>query len=478
VRILTKRVVFLILAVFLLSIAYASAESIIISHEDLRSRVSPGETAEFLFTIKNNMNSEATLLIGPNELDAHPFSTVIEKAEVDKATVVLKAKESVKVKLTLKIFEDAVPNINYKTFIIAKSATDPDIRARDDVTVSVLMPDDLVGITTTFPDKIIAGKDDSFNITFTSRVNKILKDVELSISSEFMQDSSKENIYYGVPITKQLEYGLDSSTKPGKYKLSVKVFYNGMLRGSLTKEFEVIKNPDIMENNQIEKGFLFKRYIFERENKGNIELEEKVFLPLGFFERIFATSNIKPNEKNDAGYEWTFALKPGEKRDIDAKTDYRTVFYGTIIILLFAFGLWYYLHKTILIKKYLFHVKDSDSGTSELKIMIKIKNKGDPLRIVRAVDIVPGFFKLLGEYGTLKPAQTENTYNGTRITWDVHNLEMGDERLISYKIESKTAIHATSTLPPAAVIYKKLSKRITKTSNRVVFVPKSLKKQK
>ncbi|MBS3095641.1 hypothetical protein J4231_03095 [Candidatus Woesearchaeota archaeon] len=55
---------------------------------------------------------------------------------------------------------------------------------------------------------------------------------------------------------------------------------------------------------------------------------------------------------------------------------------------------------------------------------------------------------------------------------------MGDERLISYKIESKTAIHATSTLPPAAVIYKKLSKRITKTSNRVVFVPKSLKKQK
>jgi len=41
------------------------------------------------------MNSEATLLIGPNELDAHPFSTVIEKAEVDKATVVLKAKDKI-----------------------------------------------------------------------------------------------------------------------------------------------------------------------------------------------------------------------------------------------------------------------------------------------------------------------------------------------------------------------------------------------
>lgn len=477
--ILIKRVAFFALIIFVLSIAYVSAATQIeVTHEDLKSRVSPGETAEFLFKVKNNMNTEDTFMISVNDLDIYPFGNIIESAEFEPKIVTLKPGESVDVNLKLKILKEAIPNVNYKTFLAVKSSNDPDIWKNEYVIVSVLAPNDLVEILTSMPDKVVASKGQTLEITLTSKVNTILKDVSVSVSSEFFQEGFKQNIYYGVPVVKQINYDLDPSTKPGKYRLSVKVFYNDRMRGELLKEFEIITNRNIMQSDEVESGFLVKRYDYERDNQGNVEMEETVFLPLETIERLFTTSSLKPSKKTDAGYEWTFTIKPGEKRNVDVKTDYRTVFYGTIIIVLFALGLWYYMHKTIVIKKHLYHIKDNQHGLAELKILLKVRNKGNPLKIVKVVDIVPGLMKIVGEYGTLKPAKIESTYSGTRIIWEVHGFEMGDERLISYKLESKTPLHHTVTLPPAAVIYKKLSRAITKTSNKVIYVPKSANKEK
>lgn len=473
-----KKVLFLALLIFTLSSIYAYADDLEISHVDTSSRVSPGESAEFLLTVKNTQHITDDFAIALNGLDIYPFSNIIESAEISPNKLTLKPGESAEVKVTLKIFDDAMPAVNYRTYVIVSSLTDQNVRKKEYMVATILLPINLVDISTMFPDKIIAGDDKSFNLTIKSNVNKVLKNIEVSISSELFQQTFKTDLYYGAPITKKIEYDLDSKTKPGKYSLSIKATYNNNIRGSLLKDFEVAKNQNIIEKNEMESGLLVNSYIFEKENKGNVITEESMFLPLGSAERYFMTSNIKYTKKTRQGYEWTFVINPGETYSIRAKTDYRIPFYGLLIIILFSIGTWYYMHKTIVIQKYLYHIKDDPSGVSELKIVLKLKNKGNPIRNVRVVDIVPGLLKPTGEYATLKPANTQNTYSGLRLVWDVPMLDMGDERIIAYKLHSKAHLFTTLTLPPAAVLYKKLSKQITKTSNKVVFIPKNPEKHK
>lgn len=463
---------------FALSSIYAYADQIELTHVDVNNRISPGETADFTVTVKNNMKIEEEFALSVNELDVYPFSNLIESAEVNPNVIKLKAGESKNVKVSIKIFQDASPNVNYKTFVNVRASSNPNIKNKEYLVVSVLSPDNLIGITTNFPDKVVAGPDQEFNFTLNNKVNMILKDLEYSVSSEFFQESKKINLYYGLPLVKTMHYKLDSSTKPGIYKLSIKAIYNNKVRGSLVKTFEVEKNPKILEKDESESGFLVTRYKFERENNGNLVMEESVVLPLAKIESYFTSANIRPSKQTNVGYEWTFTLKPGEIYKIDAKTDYRIIFYGSIIIILFAIVLWYYLHKTVAIKKQLYHVNDRESGISELKVILRIKNKGNPLRHIRVVDIIPGLLKPSSEYGTLKPSEVQKTYTGTRLVWDISLLDIGDERILSYKLESKTNLFSTIILPPAAVIYKKLSKKITKMSNKVVFVPRSKNKKK
>ena len=462
--------------IFFLSLVYAYGAQVELEHEALKNSVSPGETAEFLLKARNNRNVADSFKIVINQLDVYPFSNIIESAELDNnSSNILKLKpgEVANVNLRLKVFEDATPNVNYKTSIKIISLTNSNVADSEELVVSILAPLNLVEITTTFPDKIVAAREQEFNITLKNKVNKFLKDVEVSIVSELFQESFKTNLYYGLPFVNTIKYDLDPSTAAGKYSISIKAYYNNNLRGVFTKEFEIVRNPNIVEKSETESGFLFTVYRFEKEHKGNLILQEDVFLPLGEFARLFTDVNV-PAEKTGDGYKWSFELKPGENYLVVAKTDYRIVFYGAILIIIFVLGMWYHLHKTVLIKKQLFNIKD-DSGMGGIRIVLRVKNKGNPLRNVRVVDIIPGMLKPTGEYGTMKPSQIQSTYGGQRIIWDFSSLDMGDERILSYRLEVRHNINVPTTLPPAAVIYKKLNKRLTKTSNKVVFIPKKEK---
>src|SRR3989344_5446553 len=335
----------------ILSMGYAYAASVQLSHEDLNARVSPGETAVFSITIKNDRNTADEYSIGINVLDVYPFSPVIENAELSQRSVKLRPKESATVELRLKIFEDAVPNVNYKTYVIVKSLTNQNIMAKEYLVAYILSPTNMIDISANFPSQLIASNDQEFELTLKNKVNRFLKDVEISISSEFLQESFVANISYGTTLVKRIKYDLDPSTKSGIYTLSIKAFYNKNVRGSLLREFEIVKNPNVLEKNGFESGFLVDVYTFKKENKGNVAMEESVFLPLGSIERYFTRANVKPTKKMDAGFEWAFTLSPGETYLITAKKDYRAVFYGYLIIILFALGLWDHLPKTIMIKK-------------------------------------------------------------------------------------------------------------------------------
>jgi len=468
---LTKRTLYLVMILFLFTIAYVYAEPVTLQQEAVKDKVSPGDTAEFLLKVRNNRDVADNFMVGINELDVYPFSNIIESSELSQEVLKLKPGESITVNLKLKVFDDATPNVNYKTYARVRSLINSDVSDKEELIISVLAPVNLAEIKTTFPDELVAAKNHVFNITLKNKVNKILKDVEISIVSELFQQSFKTDLYYGLPITKEIKYDLDPSTKPGEYKLEVKLFYNKRLRGSLIKEFEVVRNPNVLEKSEVESGFLVDVYRFEKENKGNLIMQENVFLPLGGVARLFTEVNV-PAEKIESGYKWNFELKPGENYVIVAKTDYRILFYGTIIIIMFLLGMWYHLHKTVVIKKELYHAKDEKTGTSYVKIILRVKNKGSPLRNVKIVDIVPSILKVTGEYGTLKPSQIQSTFGGNRLIWEVSHLDLGDERILSYKLEAKHDLMVPTTLPPAAVIYKKFNNRLTKVSNKVVFVPK------
>ena len=76
---------------------------------------------------------------------------------------------------------------------------------------------------------------------------------------------------------------------------------------------------------------------------------------------------------------------------------------------------------------------------------------------------------IVGEYGTIKPDKVQDGIKGKRLVWRINELARGEERIISYRIQTKMGIVGKLVLPATVVRYKRGNSAYEFRSNNIVF---------
>ncbi len=465
-----KKIIFIFMILFLLtSLVYADRIELNLIEEN--NKASPGEEAVFELSIKNNGIAEDTFKIIPDEFSSYPFSDVFEHINVDPSRVVVGSNQEKTVDIRVKILEEAIPNKNYKTFVDVISESDKNIKQRQELIVNIVYPEQIVGITTNFKNKIVAGKGVFFDIILSNKVNKVYKNVEVFVVSELFEDEFETPLYYGVPIVKTIDLDLDPATTAGEYTLDIKVYSNKELIGSYKKEFEVIKNPDVQEEIIKNNDLFVNRVKITKTNIGNLIAKESYRMEVGGFASYFTTFNVPPSKIVDDTFVWNFEIMPGQDYVLEITTDYRGLWIA-ILVALVVFGLiLYLLSRKITIKKTTYKLSETKEGVSELKVLLHVRNNNGMLKNVKVIDYLPNLVIPTRDFGTLKPDKIQKGRSGMRLIWQLNVLEAGEERVFSYKIKSKLNIIGKFMLPSAVVVYKKKGKEIKEYSKRIPGIP-------
>jgi len=209
-----------------------------------------------------------------------------------------------------------------------------------------------------------------------------------------------------------------------------------------------------------EEEIFFRRfYLLSIKNGGNVRNTQEVKFPISTWQTLFTKSSGKVKEIDGNKFlTWQVALGANEATTINFDTNYRPLFYVLVIILLF--GLFYCVVKSpVVVNKEATTKKSGEDGAlSQIKIKLNVQNKSRrPLKGVTVTDLVPAIANVEKrlELGTLKPHDIKHTKQGTRVTWNIAELDGHEHRIITYTVKAKLNILGTFSLPRATVNFGK-----------------------
>ncbi|MDP4038990.1 MAG: hypothetical protein Q8P57_00185 [Candidatus Pacearchaeota archaeon] len=290
--------------------------------------------------------------------------------------------------------------------------------------------------------------------------------LKISAKSDFFEFSEtfdldkKESIEFITPITNTKKLSAGEHDVEATYEL------NGII-SKKTNTLNYLEQGGISVSEKSE-GFIIRKTTTTKINAGNIPTEAVIQSKKNILTRLFTTHSIKPDESERNGifiqYVWKRDLGVGESITITSTTNYTFPFILLIIIILVAVATKYLASKKVIIRKRVSPVK-TKGGEFALKVKLKIKARSKVSNIVLS-DVIPRMAKLYEKYS--KPHKID--IQSRKISWQINNLNAGEERVFTYIIYSKINIVGTFELPQASASYDLDGMKEHSFSNTTSFI--------
>lgn len=324
------------------------------------------------------------------------------------------------------------------------------------------------------PEGLDPRKENLIKLNLKNKNNIRLENVKIKMESSLFEDERTIDLLPLEDRSEELRINFNDLVERGSYEVKLLIAMNDKVLIERAEKVNVGYYSDVTEDVKVEDGFLVKKTILFRENKGNTASEEEFNVKLNSFENTFTRMHPEAGEWEKRNgihyYTWMFSINPGDDYRIEVKTDYLTPLIVIVVIVIVAIALYYFLKKDVSIKKKVLTIK-SNGGISEMKIILVVKNTGGNLNRVQVVDRLPKIIKKPAEYGVVKPTNVKHSeLGGTMILWDLQNLVRGEERVISYKIKSDIHVVGRLHMPVASVRYRtNKGKLVVVDSNRHII---------
>ncbi len=230
-----------------------------------------------------------------------------------------------------------------------------------------------------------------------------------------------------------------------------------------------------------ENSFLKYDQTFLVSNDGNVENSQEFRYAIGTIESLFVASDaIVLREDGQQYLLWDVQLEPGTSTELVAVYNYRIVFYLLIAFLLIVC---FYLtvRLPITVRKKALTVVGSSDGLSEIKVLLEVRNKRKyPVRDVSIIDFVPGIANVEKgiEIGTLHPHKINSNGQGSKIEWQLSELDGLEQRIISYKIKAKLNILGPFRLPRSIVQFVDKRGKLQKAYSNMFRIDASIPTEK
>lgn len=461
---------YVVLGVLLFSVS-AFADSIV-NVTPIKNEISPTEHASFSLTIFNKGSqtqkySIYSLQSGQSwNVDPFPLKDKI---------IELGAGQSYKTTIRAKTLQDLSPGIYFVYLTIQGDLGDTYTEALK-VYLKAKNPLDYlptIKVTTDLIEKIDPTQPLAIKLFLENRNPLDLSDLKIRIETdipEFQQEVAVDLPPLG---KKTVEFSITPNpyTQPKDYTLffvfesqgeAVKVVEQKIQILSILPPFEVVPSE--------ERIYLKVFKTLTVRNAGNVRNTQIVKDPVSLWMLPLIRSEGRSIKEEGQRYlVWEVALNPNESVNIPLIINYRFIAYVLAALLLFG-GFYFYVQSPLSVQKTAITARSDEGTLSEIKITLELKNHSKkPIRNVVVTDIIPGIANIDKslELGTLKPQETKQTREGTKVTWSLMELDAHEHRLITYKIKAKLNILGTFSLPRASVEFQRKKGRSKKAYSNV-----------
>lgn len=465
----------LYLSIFLLLISSVYAAGLEVELEILEDKIEAGGTGQFVLTIKNSFTREQLVKVSADPFSVTPFSPIVDLITIDPAQFYVPAWGEKQVAINVKYLKNIEADKTYYAYVNVVSLTS-EIEKKIELPMFLISSKETIDVQMNIPSEVIPGINMPFSVTFKNRANKDFENLDVFVTSPVFSDKTKLNLKAHEAISTNLNFKMPASTEPGEYSLNVRIFDGEDIRGIGVGKFRIVENPQLSEREVVDRGFLKTTITISLSNKGNSEMGKRIKHTASFF-RLFTSTEPEAKIEKIEGkryYIWDVSAKPNETVEVKIITSYRILFAIIVlvgsIIALFV----YWRKKSVIIVKKLFKVREEE-GKSELKILLHVTNNtNNPIHNLKVIDFLPNLINPLEDFATIKPEKIQRGSSGLRVVWSIPILEPGEERIISYKVESKLPVIGVMSLPAASAQYRGTKdKVITVSSRRLAFALKS-----
>jgi hypothetical protein len=271
----------------------------------------------------------------------------------------------------------------------------------------------------------------------------------------------------GDSIRYNFELDVPERSSPGDETIELSIYNNGEKSQSSSQTVNVEEVEEVEQTSQEEDRLLSKTETVTLENKGNVEVERTIERALPVYLDPLANFQPLPDETEteaaQQNYNWNMNLQPGESKKITYTVDYTPALGFVALLFLGVLG-FKKLQTDLKVSK---TTKNVDGKT---KIRIELQNNSSKaLTDLEVKDFVPDIAEVSKQFEMAKPVVAK-TSSGTRLEWEIDNLQPGEQRVFEYRIKPLVEVEGGVNLDSAEIIRD--GKKIKETSEiNVKFQP-------
>lgn len=461
-----KKLVIASILVLLLLATAVSASDIFVTHRG-DNVVEISGTVKFTLSITNSGMKTGTFMINPDPYYSLPSSYVATFA-VKPKMVEIPNGQTRDVEVTLKMKHTVLPRDNYATYVTVEDIEDKSSKVEHNLVMNIIPPDEVVSVSTSIPRSVAPNGEFTVTVDFRNNMNTKLSDIEVYVGSELFEETKTMILFPLQERSEKFSFRVPAMAKPEEYAFSVRVYQNGVLNGKFSGAFTVQENSDVETGIEIDEGFLTKTVTVKKRNYGNYMATEYYDYPASRITGMFISASAVAASEDSDGLHWIFDIQPGGDVFLEVKVSYVPLLIALIVIAFFGAVAYYLLTRGLIVRKKIFKLKRSP-GTARFTVMLHIKNRTrGPVRDMTVFEILPKFIEPSTHFSTLKPSAVQEGEKGEKLSWKIPELMKGEERIISYQVDSRITVLGDVSLPVCMVRYKNLGGRVVNVkSNRV-----------
>jgi hypothetical protein len=442
--------------------------------EDIAPQVEVGGSARYLLHITNTGDVRDVYRINGDPYDVSPFSDYVQFVVVNPNQAKVDAGETVTVEVSIKILGNAKSDETFQADVVVTSLINANTKEIVAAKGYVVPKKEVVQVSVDAPHEIYPGENFEVVATFKNRLNLDLKNFEVSVYSDLPGISESTFTDFKPREEREMEFvfPLMLSSKPGDYALNVRVYDGSQLKGNFVSAFKVFEKTVVDEQASKKGGFMKNIMTVMKMNEGNSIADERIVVDSNIIKNIFVST--QPEAERDWGdLIWEFTFEPGETFEAVVVWNYRPLFYGFLVVVLAIILLYFYIERSVVVKKRLFTITSGPGGISEFKVLLLVRNgRRSSLDGVKVMDVLPNIIEPTYEFGTLKPDLIQRGSRSKRFVWEIGSLEPGEERVLSYRVKSKMHLSEGARLPPASLHYLRGHKQVSMVSHKLDIISK------
>ncbi|MBI2651120.1 hypothetical protein HYX01_01495 [Candidatus Woesearchaeota archaeon] len=438
----------------------------------IKDRIQIDEFAKFKLTIKNTLSQKDEYRIYTIDF---PIWDVRTEPIVNPITLELEPKEEGSVELIadpLKVKDIGTDAVNVN---VRSKVTDEVVTVNLKVTVTSTdrlvegyIPTVLTSID--IPDAVDPRKEIPIKIVLNNQNVLDYPELLIRIDSNLIKDTITTKLGPKEEKTLELAKNIDALTKPQKDNIVIAIFKDGKsIINPVIKPIEVIAYST-QELVSEEKKFLRTKNSYRLVSNNN-DYKNALKVETSLFESIFSSTSPKANIVRENGkryFIWDAKLE-NNAMGVSVSRNFIPLF--VVLMLLVAVVMIYYrLRSPLLITKEANSIVRSEGGISEMTIVLRIKNRSQSkTKGIEITDAIPALVSVGSDVpiGSLQPNKVlvHEKHGTTIVKWSIDNLDVSEERVLSYKIKSKLLILGSITLPVTKGVFWYNNKLFTCTSN-------------